>query len=123
MIPMRAVSSLGLFIFGLLAALSSVSFIRSVGGSWGFVQIPLIVLVLAVFFLKENRLAALTVGMGIGLDILSAYPFFIWSVILIATVIVGRWLSKTVLTNRSLPSLVILGAAMRLIYFVFEGMA
>jgi len=117
---MRIVSDIGLFVLGLMAALVSVSFARSAGGAWGFVQIPVIVLVLAVFFLKENRLASLAAGIGIGLDVLSAYPFFIWTAIIVATVLVGWWLSKTILTNRSLPSLILLGTAMRLAYFIFE---
>ena len=120
MIAMRFVSDLGLFVSGLITALISVSFARLGNGPWNLVQIPAIVLVLAVFFLKENRLAALTVGMGVGLDILSAYPFFIWTAILAATTLIGWRLSKTVFTNRSLPSLIILGTAMRLAFFIFE---
>ena len=36
------------------------------------------------------------------------------------TTLVGWWLSKNVFTNRSLPSLLLLGAAMRIAYFIFE---
>jgi hypothetical protein len=117
---MRFIYHVWFFMLGLLAALASVSLVRPGNGSWNLVQVPVIVLTLAVFFFKEDGLAALTIGMGLGLDIVSAYPFFSWLVILAATALVGWWLSKTVLTNRSLPSLVLLGAAMHLAFFVFE---
>lgn len=120
MIVMRFVSDLGIFVLGLAAALLSVSFARASSGLWGPVQIPVIVLALAIFFLKEKRLAALTIGLGVGLDAVSAYPFFVWTAILVATTLVGWWLSKTVLTNRSLPSLILLGAAVHVAYFLFE---
>jgi hypothetical protein len=117
---MRFVSDLGLWLIGLAAALLCVSFARLGGGAWGMVQVPVIVLTLAVFFLKEKHLAALAIGLGIGLDLASAYPFFVWTAIVAATAFAGWWLSKTVLTNRSLPSLILLGAGMRLAYFIFE---
>jgi len=105
---------------GLAAALLSVSFARLGNGAWGLVQIAVIVMTLAVFFLNEKYLAALTVGLGVGLDTMSSYPFFVWTAIVTATVITGWWLSKTVLTNRSLPSLILLGIGMRVSYFIFE---
>jgi hypothetical protein len=117
---MRLVYDIGLFFAGLIAALLSVSVVRSGGATWGLVQIPVIILAVTVFFMKESRLAALTVGLGIGLDALSVYPFFTWTMIVALTALTGWWLSKTVLTNRSLPSLIMLGAAMRIIYFIYE---
>lgn len=116
---MRLFVDLGLFLLGFLVALLSVSAARP-GGAFSLIQFPVIILVLAVFFLKENKLAALATGMGIGMDVLSAYPFLTWFIILGGTTFVGWWMSKNVLTNRSLPSLILLGTVMRLAYFVFE---
>lgn len=117
---MRFISDIGLFLSGLAFALLSVSAVRSFGDPWGWVQLPVIIIAAAVFFMKDSRLASLTAGLGLGLDALSAYPFFTWTMILSITALSGLWLSKTVLTNRSLPSLVLLGAVMHAVYFVFE---
>lgn len=117
---MRIFSDLGFCCLGLATALLCISFARLGVGPWGLVQVPVIVLALAVFFLKEKYLAALAIGIGVGLDLASAYPFFVWTATIAATAMVGWWLSKTLLTNRSLPSLIILGAAVRLAYFIFE---
>jgi len=116
---MRILSDIGLFLLGLTVALFSISVARP-AGPFALIQFPVIILVLAVFFLKENKLAALTAGMGIGMDVLSAYPFMTWFVILGGTTFVGWWISKNVLTNRSLPSLILLGTLMRLAYFILE---
>jgi len=117
---MRFLSDLGLFALGLIAALFSVSIVRLAPAPWGMVQLPIIVLSLMVFFAPERHLAAFALGLGIGLDAMSAYPFFVWTAIVAAAALCGWWISRTVLTNRSLPSLILLGAAMRLAYFIFE---
>ncbi len=117
---MRLAADIGLFLCGLTLALLGVSVARSFGGPLGSVQTAVIVLAAAVFFLKESRLAALTAGLGLGMDALGAYPFLAWTMILAATALAGLWLSKTVLTNRSLPSLVLLGVGMHAAYYVFE---
>jgi len=117
---MRFARDIGIFILGLLVALSSVALSRIGGEVLGLVQIPVVGLVITVFFFKESRLAALVAGLGLGLDLMSSYPFLVWTAILAATAVFGWWLSRTVLTNRSLLSLIMLGAAMRLAYFVFE---
>jgi hypothetical protein len=110
---MRIILDIGLAMVGLVIALLSISVIRMGGATWGLVQIPVIVLVAMIFFVKESRMAALTIGMGLGFDLMSSYPFFVWTAILSATAFSGWWLSRTVLTNRSLPSLLLLGAVMR----------
>jgi hypothetical protein len=109
-----------MFIIGLAAALLSFSAMRLGAGPFGLIQLPIVVLVLGVFFLKESRLASLAAGLGLGLDLVSSYAFFSWTLIVAATTLAGWWISKTVLTNRSLPSLLLLGAAMRAAYFIFE---
>jgi len=117
---MRFIRDIILFFIGLLLALFSVALARLGYGAFGLVQIPIIALVTMVFFFKESRLAALTAGLGLGLDAMSAYPFLTWTMILAATALFGWYLARTVLTNRSLPSLIMLGVAMRLGYFIFE---
>jgi hypothetical protein len=109
-----------LFMVGLLLALFSVALARLGYGAFGLVQIPIIALVVTVFFFKESRLAALAAGLGLGLDAMSAYPYLTWTMILAATALFGWYLARTVFTNRSLPSLIMLGVAMRIAYFVFE---
>jgi hypothetical protein len=111
---------LGMFLCGLAVALLTVSVTRLGSNAFALFQLPIVCLVLAVFFLKENRLAAFAIGLGLGLDAVSSYAFFTWTVVISSTTLAGWWLSKTVLTNRSLPSLMLLGAAMRLVYFLFE---
>jgi hypothetical protein len=117
---MHLLRDIALFFLGLLAAIATVALTRFAGSTLVMVQIPVIVVIIMVFFFKENRLAATTAGLGLGLDLVSAYPFLSWTVILGATAFFGWWISRTVLTNRSLPSLIILGVSMRAIYFVFE---
>lgn len=110
-----------MFIAGAAASLFAVAVIRLAGGTFSLIQFPVVCLVLAVFFLKESRLAAFVVGVGLGLDMVSSYSFFTWTVIICGTAASGWWLSKTVLTNRSLPSLMLLGTAMRIAYFLLEA--
>jgi hypothetical protein len=117
---MRFFEDIGIFMAGLAVALFTVSVTRIGAGVWSLIQLPIVCLVLAVFFLKESRLAAFAAGLGLALDAVSSYAFFTWVIILGGTTLAGWWMSKTVLTNRSLPSLMLLGAAMRLIYFIFE---
>ncbi len=106
---------------GLSVALFTVSAMRLDDSAFSLVQFPVVCLVLAVFFLKENKLAALSAGIGLGLDLVSSYAFLTWTAVICGTVLAGWWLSKTVLTNRSLPSILILGGAMRIAYFIFEA--
>jgi hypothetical protein len=110
-----------MFIAGFAAAIFTVAAMRLDDGPFSLVQLPVLGLVLAVFFLKDSRLAAFALGVGLGLDAVSSYSFFAWTAIICGTAFVGWWLSKTVLTNRSLPSLMILGGAMRIAYFIFEA--
>lgn len=117
---MRILSDLGIFAAGLLLALASTSVTRVFGGSWGVVQFPIIALALAVFFLSDERLIPLAIGIGLGLDVVSSYPFLTWTVIVGGTAFAGWWIAKNVLTNRALPSLILLGAAMRVTYFILE---
>lgn len=117
---MRLLVNLGFFSFGVLVALLAVSLARVSAGPLGIVQYPLIVLALAVFFWNAERLAALVVGLGVGLDVMSSYPFLSWLIILAGTAAVGYYLSQIFLTNRSLPSFLLLGAVMRVVYFLFE---
>jgi hypothetical protein len=117
---MRFLEDIALFLVGLAAALATVSLFRIGLGIWTLVQLPVIFLAIAVFYLNDKRLASLTVGFGLGLDIVSAYTFFSWTCILGGTTLVGWWLSRTVFTNRSLPSLLLLGASMRLAYFILQ---
>jgi len=116
----RCFEDLALFLLGLIAALAVVSVFRIGGGIWQSVQLPVVFMALAVFYLKEDRLASLATGMGLGLDLVSVYSFFSWFIIVGGMVLTGWWLSKSVLTNRSLPSLLLLGLSMRLVFSFFE---
>ncbi len=118
---MRILADIGLFVLGLFIALASVSVTRVFGGPWGIIQFPVIVLVLVVFFTSDERLAAIAVGVGLGLDAVSSYPFLSWTVIVGGAALAGRWVAKKVLTNRSLPSLVMLALAVRVAYFALEA--
>ena len=117
---MRILGDVALFLTGLAAALATVSLFRIGFGVWTLVQLPVVFMALAVFYLNDKRLASLTAGLGLGLDAVSAYPFFTWTCILGGTTLVGWRLSRTLLTNRSLPSLLLLGASMRLAYFILQ---
>jgi hypothetical protein len=117
---MRTIQDICMFFAGLAIALITASLARFGVGVWPMVQLPLIALALAVFYLNERHLASLAAGLGLGLDALSAYPFLTWTCIIGGTTLVGWWLSKAIFTNRSLPSLLLLGAAMRLAYFLLE---
>lgn len=117
---MRLLADFILFALGLAAALMGAALARQDGSVWNMVQVPLIVMVLAVFYLQEKQLAALAVGVGLGLDIVSAYPFLTWLLIIGGLALAGWWIAKNILTNRSLPSLILLGLAMRVIYLFLE---
>lgn len=117
---MRILNDILMFLLGLAGALLSFSAMHLSPGPLGLFQLPIVVLVLGVFFLKESRLASLAAGLGVGLDLVSSYAFMSWVLVVGGTTVAGWWVSKTVLTNRSLPSLLLLGAAMRATYFVLE---
>lgn len=112
---------LAFFVAGAAASVFTVAVMRNGEGAFSLVQLPVVCLVLAVFYLKENKLAALAAGMGLGLDAVSSYAFFTWTAVICGTTVAGWWISRAVLTNRSLPSLLLLGAAMRVAYFLLEA--
>ena len=94
---------------GGLIALVTVGGVRVLPGAWGIVSIGAVVITVAVFFLEPDRVYALAAGIGIGLDLWSAYPMFIWTVVSIATAFVAIMLFRSYITNRSLFAFVILG--------------
>ena len=112
--------NLALFFAGIVIDLFAISVIGPWGGIWGELRLPIIVLTLAVFYLQFESALALTLGLGLGLDLVSVYPYFSWVLIMGAALAAGRWLSQTYLTNRSLPSLMLLGAALSLISLFAE---
>ncbi len=117
---MRLFEDLALFLAGLAVALVAVSLLRIGSGFWTLIQLPVVFMALAVFYVNDKRLASLAAGLGLGLDAMSAYPFLTWTCIVGGTTLTGWWLSRTVFTNRSLPSLLLLGASMRLAYFILQ---
>jgi hypothetical protein len=112
------------FLFFVGGAAFSVFFSTAWQLGTGFVsamQLPAVMVILAVFYLKEKYLPSLIIGMGIGLDIFSPYPFFTWTLVVGLTAAAGWWIGRNVLTNRALPSLLILFLVIRFIYFILQS--
>jgi len=118
---MRSFFNILFLLAGLAAALACYSMLAIFDGWPRSLNLPVVLVVLAIFLLAEDRALALALGAGLGFDLASGYPFFAWTAVMLATFLVCFWLSRSFLTNRSLPSLLMLGAAAPIAFVIFEA--
>jgi len=106
---MRLLGNILMLIAGATVALVTVGWVRSFSGGFGAVSLAAIMVTIVVFFSDPDRTFAFSVGVGLGSDVWSAYPFFTWTALLLGAASLGIWLFRSYFTNRSLFSFLILG--------------
>jgi hypothetical protein len=98
---------------GIFIATLAIGGFRVLSGPVGSVSVAALSLTVLIFFGSAESVYAFATGLGIGLDLFSSYPFFVWTLAILLVAGFGQWLFRQHLTNRSLFALLALGLAIR----------
>jgi len=111
---MRVFVQLLAMLTGLALALLTIGAARSIPGTVQAISLVALGLTLVIFFFSSSHTLPFSVGLGLGLDAFSAYPFFVWTLCVLCVAVFGQWMSRCHLTNRSLFALLALGLLLRI---------
>jgi len=105
-----------LFLLAFLIFLLQASFLNSLPGFWGRINLPLLsVICLFIFYNFKNSLY-LSIFLGLFLDLFSFYFLGIYTVSFLLTLFLADFVWNNFFTNRSIYSFLILGGLLSVFY-------